>query len=139
MGLPIRTVFESLGEGVFRDAEADLLAELTFGSDAVLATGGGVVLRAGNRELLRSRTRCIYLHASPEDLRHRLKDDSKRPLLQVADPQQRLHELSLEREPLYREAATLVVDVRGMSCNALLGVILGGLNLSSCSPHSGQS
>ena len=127
-GRPIRTVFEVDGETRFREAEADLLAELTTGTDAIIATGGGIVMRPANRELLRTRTYCVYLQAKPEDLRQRLKDDVKRPLLQVADPQQRLRELSVERDPLYREAASLVVEVRAMPFERLLATIVSGLD-----------
>lgn len=127
-GRPIRTVFEVDGEARFRDAEAELLAELTAEVDAVIATGGGIVMRPANRELLRSRTYCVYLLASPEDLRQRLKGDAKRPLLQVADPQQRLRELSIERDPLYRDAASLVVEVRAMPFERLLATVVAGLS-----------
>ena len=75
---------------------------------SVIATGGGVVLRPANRELLRTRTRCVYLRASNELLWRRLRRDRRRPLLQVADPQERLRELSAEREPLYEETAAIV-------------------------------
>ena len=127
-GRPIRAVFEVDGEARFRDAESELLAELTTGADAVIATGGGIVMRPLNRQLLRTRTYCVYLQAKPEDLRQRLKGDAKRPLLQVADPQQRLRELSVERDPLYREAASLVVEVRAMPFERLLATIVSGLD-----------
>lgn len=128
-GRPIRTVFEVDGEARFRDAEAELLAELTAeaGADAIIATGGGVVMRPANRQLLRSRTYCVYLQARPEDLRLRLKGDAKRPLLQVADPQERLRELSVQRDPLYRDAASLVVEVRAVPFERLLSSIVSGL------------
>ena len=126
-GVPIRTVFEVDGETRFRDAEAELLAELTTGTDAVIATGGGIVVRPSNRQLLRSRTYCVYLHTEPEALLQRLKNDAKRPLLQVADPEARLRELSVERDPLYRDAASLVVEARELSFERLLATILAGV------------
>ncbi len=130
-GMPIRTVFEVDGEARFRDAEAELLAELSTGTDAVVATGGGIVMRPANRELLRTRTFCVYLHATPEDLRRRLNGDAKRPLLQVADPQRRLIELSVERDPLYRDAACLVVEARAMPFERLLATIVSGMNAAA--------
>lgn len=126
-GVPIRTVFEVDGEARFRDVEAELLVELTAEAGAVIATGGGIVMRPANRQLLRSRTYCVYLHARPEDLRQRLRNDAKRPLLQVADPQQRLRELSVERDPLYRDAASLVVEARALPFERLLATVLAGL------------
>ena len=44
-----------------------------------------------------------------------MRNDSKRPLLQVDDRQQRLNQLFLQRDPLYREIADLVIDGLGGS------------------------
>lgn len=121
---PIRDYFEAEGEESFRDAESTMLQELTAGSDCVIATGGGVILRPGNRELLRQRTFCVYLRAHPDALLQRLHRDTKRPLLQVADPAGRLRELSAEREPLYREAAALELETRGKSSDMLVDAIV---------------
>ena len=120
----IRDFFEAEGEERFRDAESALLEELVAGSTGVLATGGGIVLRPTNRELLRRRTMCVYLKADPEALLHRLRRDTKRPLLQVPDPAARLRQLSAEREPLYREAATCEIDTRGKSLQMLVDAIV---------------
>jgi shikimate kinase len=120
-GCSIAALFDREGEDVFRDLESQVLASLVAQGPSVIATGGGVVLRSGNRELLRTRTHCVYLLASLGLLWKRVRRDRRRPLLQVADPQQRLRELSFEREPLYRETAHLVVDTEGMSFDCLVG------------------
>lgn len=127
----IRDFFETEGEAKFRDAESAMLEELVAGADAVIATGGGIVLRPANRELLRQRTMCVYLKADPEALFHRLRRDTKRPLLQVADPAARLSELSAERDPLYREAATLEIETRGKSLQMLVDAIVHALPSAS--------
>ena len=124
---PIRGYFETEGEESFRDAESALLQELAAGNGTVIATGGGAVLRPANRELLRHRTICVYLRAHPDALVQRLKRDTKRPLLQVADPASRLRELSAERDPLYREAATIEIETRGKSLHMLVEAIVGAL------------
>jgi shikimate kinase len=124
LGCRIREFFEAEGEERFRDAESEMLAELVAEDGIVIATGGGIVLRAANRELLRQRTQCVYLKADPQALFHRLRRDTKRPLLQVPDPEARLTELSAEREPLYREAATLVVETRGRTLQMLVDTIV---------------
>lgn len=123
----IRDYFEAEGERRFRDAESALLEELVDGSDTVIATGGGVVMRPRNRELLHQRTFCVYLKAHPDALLSRLQRDTKRPLLQVADPAERLRELSAEREPLYRETAVLEVETRGKSMDTLVEMIVTAL------------
>ena len=52
----------------------------------------------------------FYLRSTPEDLYRRLRHDTQRPLLQVADPLRRLRELYRERDPLYRRTAHFVVE-----------------------------
>lgn len=123
-GCPIAALFEREGEGAFRDLESQVLASLVAGGPSVIATGGGVVLRAANRELLRAHTRCVYLRAGPDLLWKRLRRDRRRPLLQVADPRQRLRDMSAEREPLYEETARLIVDTEGLSFDRLVGAVM---------------
>ncbi|MBH9576012.1 shikimate kinase [Inhella proteolytica] len=108
---PIREYFESCGEPAFRDVEARVLREQVERSGPlVLATGGGIVLRQENRELLRKRCLVFYLRSTPEELARRLRHDSKRPLLQGVDALRKLRELSAVRDPLYRQTAHYVVD-----------------------------
>ena len=110
-----------------------MLEELVIGSNVVIATGGGVVLLPSNRQLLRSQTTCVYLRADAEALLHRLTRDTKRPLLQVADPAQRLRELSAERDPLYREAATIEIETRGKTLQMLVDAIVRALPIPAAS------
>lgn len=123
-GRSIAALFAEGGEQAFRDIEAQALAELVEAGSAVIATGGGTVLREANRDLLRSRTRCVYLHARPEFLWKRLRRDRRRPLFQVADPEARLRAMSAEREPLYRETAGIVVDIEGRPFDRVVDEIL---------------
>ena len=83
LGCSIREYFEREGEARFRDVEESVIDELTERHQGVLSTGGGAVLRAANREHLRSRGKVIYLKSSPDELYRRLRHDTNRPLLQV--------------------------------------------------------
>ena len=123
-GCSIAAFFERNGEQAFRDLEADVLQTLVTDPPSVIATGGGVVLRAENRELLRTRTRCVYLRASHDLLWKRLRRDRRRPLLQVADPELRLRQLSAERAPLYEETAAIVIDTDGLSFDRLVDEVV---------------
>ena len=76
----------------------------------MLATGGGAVLDAENRQNLTARGVVIYLHCTPEQQYSRTSRDRNRPLLQTDDPLARLRELMEERDPLYRQVADLVVS-----------------------------
>jgi shikimate kinase len=130
IGEPIRSYFEARGEDAFRDVEESVIDEITCLRGAVLATGGGVVLRAGNRGLLHERCHVVYLRSSPEDLFRRLRHDTVRPLLQVADPMARLRELFEVRDPLYRETAHSVIDTGRPSVTTLINIVLMQLELS---------
>ncbi|MFD1712025.1 shikimate kinase [Ottowia sp. GY511] len=130
LGCTIREYFEAKGEHAFRDQEEAALDTLTQRVDTVLSTGGGAVLRSVNRQRLRDRGTVIYLRSSPEALFRRLRHDTKRPLLQVADPLKRLRALYAERDPLYRECAHFVIDTHGSSLSMLVNRIMMQLELA---------
>jgi shikimate kinase len=130
VGCSIRAFFESEGEQRFRDIEQETIADQIRSPRAVIATGGGAVLREANRISLREHTTTVYLRSTPEDLFRRLRHDAKRPLLQVADPLKRLRELYVERDPLYRETAQFSVDTGRPSVPMLVNMILMQLELA---------
>lgn len=109
-GADIPWIFDVEGEAGFREREQAVIADLCREDGLVLATGGGAVLRAENREALRGGGRVIYLHTSVEQQLERTARDRNRPLLQTADPGRVLRELLALRDPLYREVADLVIE-----------------------------
>ncbi len=109
-GVTVTTIFEIEGEEGFRRRESQLLDELTEDPGIVLATGGGIVLAAANRSLLSQRGIVVYLNVPPKVLYERTRHDRNRPLLQVANPKERIESLYRERDPLYREVADIVID-----------------------------
>jgi shikimate kinase len=124
LGCSIREFFEREGEPAFRDVEERVVREaLTAPLARVIATGGGSVLRPANRAVMKAHAVVVYLHTQPEELARRLGRDTARPLLQVADPRQRLRELYATRDPLYREAADIVVDTSHKSAAMLVSLI----------------
>jgi len=145
IGMPIRAFFEQHGEPAFRDLEERVIDELSAYRDEplVLATGGGAVLREANRAHLKDRTTVVYLRSSPEELFRRLRHDTQRPLLQVADPLARLRDLHAQRHPLYEETAHFCVDTGRPSVSTLVGMIVSQLELAGRLPvppsHNPQS
>ncbi len=140
LGCSIRLFFEREGEAAFRDHETAVIDELCALDRCVLATGGGSVLREENRKRLRSLDRVFYLQAAPEQLFSRVRRDRGRPLLQVADPLERLRQLCEERDPLYRETAHTVVEAGGLSARLVVARIVeslqqAGLPGSRQQPH----
>jgi shikimate kinase len=130
IGMPIRDYFAAQGEAAFRDVEQDVIDELTAQEGLLLATGGGAVLRPSNRDALHSRTHVFYLRSTPEELHRRLRHDTHRPLLQVADPLRKLRDLYRERDPLYRRTAHFVVESARPSVPALMSMVLMQLELA---------
>ena len=139
IGCSIRDYFEREGEQSFRDIEQTVITELAASAQGIVSTGGGSVLREANRVQLRTNFHVIYLHSSPEDLFRRLRHDVKRPLLQVADPLGRLHELYTARDPLYREAAHDVVETGRPSVAMLVNIIVMQLELAGLIPPGSHS
>ena len=113
-GVEIATIFEIEGEDGFRQREVGVIDELTRQSGIVLATGGGAILRAENRQVLAERGVVVYLCANIDVLVQRTTQDSgkrkKRPLLDNIDVRERLVSLLAIREPLYNQIAHLKVD-----------------------------
>jgi shikimate kinase len=134
LGCSIREFFDREGEAAFRDVEEQALAELVARPRAaVLATGGGAVLREANRLALRRATTVVYLRALPDDLARRLARDTHRPLLQVADPRQRLRDLYAIRDPLYREVAHMAIDTAHRSAATIVNLANMQLDMLSAS------
>ncbi len=130
-GASIPLIFEIEGEASFRQREANVIRELTAQNDIILATGGGAILKPENRELLKTRGTVIYLRASVNSILQRTSHDKNRPLLQVADPRQRLEQLAREREPYYLEVADFVIETGRPNVQSLVQTILSQLELTS--------
>ena len=109
-GRPLPELFHTLGEGHFRELEAQLLKDAARLSGTVIATGGGAVLQPGFGALAKGAVTMV-LTASPEEIEARLGKASNRPLL-AGDPGARIRELLAERTPAYA-AAGLAVDTGG--------------------------
>lgn len=134
LGCSIRAFFEREGEARFRDIEESVIDEVSGYSDGVISTGGGAVLRPRNREHLHERCQVVYLRSTPEEVHRRVRHDSQRPLLQVADPMARLRELFAIRDPLYREVAHFTIETGRPSVPTLVNMITMQLELSGVLP-----
>ncbi len=126
-GVNIPLIFELEGEAGFRKREAQAIAELAEMQDVVVATGGGAILLQENRQILSNRGKVIYLRASVDELFQRTRGDRNRPLLQTENPRERLRELYAQRDPLYQEVATLVIDTGGQPVSAIVSEIENNL------------
>src|ERR1044071_8656931 len=92
-GVDISFIFEKEGEAGFRRREKQVIAELTPRSNIVLATGGGAVLDAENRQNLAARGFVVYLHATVNQQMLRTARCENRPLLQAPNRREVLEKL----------------------------------------------
>lgn len=127
-GVRIPLIFDIEGELGFRDRESKVIAELANETNLIVATGGGAVLRPENRAALKRGGTVVYLHATPRLLFERTRLDPNRPLLQVADPMQKIEELFAQRDPLYREVADIIINSLGGSISQLVKQVEKELN-----------
>ena len=119
-GVDIPYIFEKEGEAGFRKRERGVIAELTGRQNIVLATGGGAILDADNRQALSARGFVVYLHASVDQQLARTARTDNRPLLQNApDRREVLERLFAHRDPLYREIADLLLHTDGRNARVL--------------------
>ena len=111
LGQDINTWVGKHGWESFREAESELLTALSRRKNLVLATGGGIVLRADNRKMLKDGFLVVWLKASPETIHSRLvldpKTSSNRPPLTGLSLEEEIRRVSEERFPLYMETADL--------------------------------
>jgi shikimate kinase len=109
-GVDIPYIFDREGEAGFRQRERETIEALTALPRIVLATGGGAILLADNRQVLSERGCVVYLETSVTQQADRVKQGRTRPLLANVDTTSKLQQLMQERAPLYRGIADIVVS-----------------------------
>ncbi|HEX6929369.1 MAG TPA: shikimate kinase [Gammaproteobacteria bacterium] len=129
-GVDIDFIFEKEGEAGFRRREEAVFADLLDGDAAVIATGGGVILGSANRARMKSHGAVVFLETSVEWQLARTRRGRHRPLLATDDPRARLAEIYAEREPLYRDCATVTVNTDGRRVTAVANAVFEALTLA---------
>ena len=111
--ISISEMFEKHGEKYFRDVETDSLRKISERSNQIISTGGGIVIKDENWEIMRNSGVSVYLKASIETLFNRVKHKSTRPLINVENPFEKARELFNARESLY-EKSDIILDREGL-------------------------
>lgn len=127
-GMEISEIFANHGEDYFRDIEEKVVAKASSLKNHIIVTGGGVVLREKNIQNLRRNGVIIYLHASPEAIYERVKNQSHRPLLQVKDPLGKIRELLEFRAPFYANNDH-VIDTSNLTVEEVVDEVLNYLSM----------
>ena len=127
-GKTIPEIFEQDGEAAFRLLEHIALRDIINTNGQIIATGGGIVLREDNRELLKSKAFTVHLTANPEIIAKRVAGDTKRPLLANAeDLLTKIQTMLAERHPFYN-GYSLTVDTSFLSVDETAKTILDALS-----------
>lgn len=132
-GKSISEIFARDGEERFRELESKVLERVCQGSNTVIATGGGAVLSAANREMMMDSGVVICLEAKPATVYKRLLKDAEdptnqeaRPLLAGPEPLKRIEWLKEFRQLYYDALADWTVHTDNLTVEETADqVILG--------------
>lgn len=120
----INDIFTENGESTFRSIESHVLRSIVNGDNQVIATGGGIVDKKENIELMVEKGKIIYLNLSVETQLVRLKDDHNRPLLkESSDIRTTLTDLNKKRGAIYQSIANFSVSSEGDHNNVVNKII----------------
>jgi len=123
-GVTIDHIFDIEGEEGFRKRESKILENLCQMSNIILATGGGIVIKPKNREILKNSGLVVYLSSSVDQLLRRTAKSKTRPLLENSTNRRKtITDLVEARDLYYREVASLVIDTTGKKLHEVINII----------------
>ena len=123
-GASVNLIFDIEGEAGFREREHNMLKELSQKKGVLVATGGGIISREENRQILNNTGLVIYLKTSIQQQLQRLHRDKSRPILQNLNKEDKLNELAAFRNPLYEKTADLIFPAKNRNINSNVGLIV---------------
>ena len=108
-GMSIPEIFDEHGEKKFREAETEVLRRVRTEEQTIIITGGGIVLRKENVEILKRLGVIVWLDGDEETLFTRASRKRNRPLLQTKNPRKTFSQILGARRPLYANIADIRV------------------------------
>jgi shikimate kinase/3-dehydroquinate synthase len=130
---PIPEIFARDGEERFRELESEVLERVCQGSNTVIATGGGAVLSAANREIMMDSGVVVCLEAKPATIYQRLLKDAEeptnqepRPLLAGPEPLKRIEWLKEFRQLHYDAVADWTVHTDNLTVEEAADQVIFG-------------
>ena len=136
LGMPISGIFLKFGEQRFRQAETEALRSLPTTGQAIIVTGGGIVLRNENVEILKTLGVIVWLDADEKTLFARASRKRNRPLLQTENPRKAFSQILAARRPLYANIADIRVDTSVLTDEEVAVAILAKLRRVNAKPES---
>ena len=135
-GRSIPEIFAEHGEKKFREAETEALRRIPTEEQRIIITGGGIVLRKENVEILTSQAVIVWLDADEETLFTRASRKSNRPLLHTKNPRKTFSQILGARRPLYANIADIRVDTSVLTDEEVAVAILAKLRKMNPKPES---
>jgi len=129
----IGEIFDRYGEGCFRNLETATVRKVSKFKSHVISTGGGVVLRFENLNLLQENGLLFCLRATPEEIFQRVKDESRRPLLKDPDPPNKIRQLLQARQAHYQRIEHQI-ETTNLSIEEVTNQIIGIYQSARSSP-----
>ena len=126
-GKSIPEIFAEHGEKTFRTAETEALRCTRTEEQTIIITGGGIVLRKENVEILRSQAVIVWLDGDEETLFARASRKQDRPLLQTKPPRKTFSQILGARRPLYAKIADIRIDTSVLTDEEVAVAILAKL------------
>ncbi|MFH1300082.1 MAG: shikimate kinase [Planctomycetota bacterium] len=132
-GKSIAQIFADEGESHFRQIEREVMQNLLQRDKLIIAAGGGAILNAETRREMRDAGPVIWLKASVAALEQRISQDatttSRRPALTAsASPREEIQNLLDQRDPVYRECATITVETDSKTVSQIVDEIMDSLD-----------
>ena len=122
-GMDIPDIFARYGEAYFRDLESAAVCKVANLEGHVISTGGGVVLRESNLDMLKRNGVVFCLTATPKEIWRRVGSETHRPLLQAPNPLGKIEQMLIERRPFYARADHQI-PTTGLSLTAVTDKIV---------------
>lgn len=124
-GMSVTELFANFGEQGFRDLEHQKLKEVV-AKEAIISTGGGIILKPENRRILAEEYPVVYLKTDPAIFLERLKGDTTRPLVQEKTPAE-IQAIFEPRIKLYEETADVIIETDQLTQIQVAQAILAAL------------
>ena len=135
-GMSIPEIFAEHGDKKFREAETEALRSVRTEEQTIIITGGGIVLRKENVEILRSQAVIVWLDGDEKTLFARASRKQNRPLLQTKNPRRAFSQILGSRRPLYAKIADIRVDTSVLTDDEVAVAILAKLRRVNPKPES---
>ena len=135
-GMSIPEIFAEHGEKKFREAETEALRRVRTEEQTIIVTGGGIVLRKENVEILKSQAAIVWLDADEETLFARASRKQNRPLLQTKNPRKTFSQILGARRSLYANIANIRVDTSVLTDEEVAVAIVAKLRRMNPKPES---